>query len=57
MLAQLGEGGLDALIGLAAPLAARSGRELLVTALVDDAGQLVEAARELNERRDGLLRD
>ena len=57
MLAQLGEGGLDALIGLAAPLAARSGRELLVTALVDHAGQLVEAARELNERRDGLLRD
>ena len=57
MVAQLGEGSLDALVGLAAPLAACSARELLITALVDDAGQLVEAARELNERRDALLRE
>jgi DNA-binding SARP family transcriptional activator len=57
MLAQLGEGGFDSLIGLAAPLAARSGRELLVTALVADASRLGEAARALNERREALLRD
>jgi DNA-binding SARP family transcriptional activator len=57
MVAQLGDGSLDALVGLAAPLAARSRRELLVTALVDDAERLVEAARELNERRDALVRD
>ena len=57
MVAQLGQGSFDALIGLAAPLAARSGRELLVTVLVDDADRLGEAARQLNERRDELLRD
>ena len=57
MLAQLGEAGFDGLIGLAAPLAAGSGRELLVTALVEEAGRLGEAARSLNERREALLRD
>ena len=57
MLAQLGDAAFDGLIALAAPLAARSGRELLVTALVEDAGRLGEAARALNERRETLLRD
>jgi DNA-binding SARP family transcriptional activator len=57
MVAQLGDSALDALIGLAGPLAARSDRELLVTALVDDAGRLGEAARALNERREELTRD
>ena len=57
MVAQLGAEALDALIGLAAPLAARSNRELLVTALVEDAGSLGAAARALNARRDELLRD
>ena len=57
MVAQLGEEALDALIGLAAPLASRSGRELLVTSLADDAGHLGAAARALNARRDELLRD
>ena len=57
MLAQLGEAGFDGLIGLAAPLAAGSGRELLVTALVEEPGRLGEAARSLNERREALLRD
>jgi DNA-binding SARP family transcriptional activator len=57
MLAQLGEAGFDGLIALAAPLAARSGRELLVTAIVEDPGRLGEAARSLNDRRETLLRD
>ena len=57
MVAQLGDEALDALIALAAPLAARSDRELLVTALVDDAGRLGAAARALNARREELLRD
>jgi DNA-binding SARP family transcriptional activator len=57
MLAQLGEAGFDGLIELAAPLAANSGRELLVTALVDDPGRLAEASRSLNRRRETLLRD
>jgi DNA-binding SARP family transcriptional activator len=57
MLAQLGDAGFDDLIGLAAPLAAGSGRELLVTALVEDGDRLGEAARSLNERREALLRD
>ena len=57
MVAQLGDAPLDSLIGLAGPLAARSDRELLVTALVGDAGRLGEAARALNERREELLRD
>ena len=57
MVAQLGDSTLDALLGLAGPLAARSDRELLVTALVGDAGRLGEAARTLNERREELVRD
>jgi DNA-binding SARP family transcriptional activator len=57
MVAQLGDAPLDSLIGLAGPLAARSDRELLVTALVGDAGSLGEAARALNERREELLRE
>ena len=57
MVAQLADAPLDSLIGLAGPLAARSDRELLVTALVGDAGSLGEAARALNERREELLRD
>jgi DNA-binding SARP family transcriptional activator len=57
MVAQLGAEALDALIELAAPLAARSDRELLVTAVVEDAGSLGAAARALNARRDELLRD
>ena len=57
MVAQLGDAPLDALIALAGPLAARSDRELLVTALVEDAGRLGAAARTLNERREELMRD
>jgi DNA-binding SARP family transcriptional activator len=57
MVAQLGEEALDALIGLAAPLASCSDRELLVTALVADGGRLGTAARALNARREELLRD
>jgi DNA-binding SARP family transcriptional activator len=57
MVAQLGRDALDALIELAAPLAARSERELLVTTLVDDATGLAEVSRELNERREALLRN
>ena len=58
MVAQLGDEGLDALIGLAAPLASRSDRELLVTALVDDAGRLGAAARGAQRAsRRALLRD
>jgi DNA-binding SARP family transcriptional activator len=57
MVAQLGDSALDALLGLAGPLAARSDRELIVTALVGDAGRLGEAARTLNERREELMRD
>jgi DNA-binding SARP family transcriptional activator len=57
MVAQLGGAAIDALIGLAAPLAARSDRELIVTALVDDPARLGEAARVLNERRDALVRE
>ena len=56
MVTQLGDEALDALIELAAPLASRSDRELIVTALVDDAGRLGAAARALNARRDELLR-
>jgi DNA-binding SARP family transcriptional activator len=57
MVAQLGDAALDALVGLAGPLAARSDRELLVTALVGEAGRLGEAARMLNERRGELIRE
>ena len=57
MVAQLGGARSTRSSSWPAPLAARSGRELLVTRLVDDAAGLADAARELNERREELLRD
>ena len=57
MVARLADEGIDALVTLAVPLAAAGGRELLLTTLVGDAGRLAAAARELNERRDVLVRD
>ena len=45
---------LDALVALAVPLAAQPPRELLLSLLVSDAGDLGEATRQLEERRVSL---
>jgi DNA-binding SARP family transcriptional activator len=44
---------IDALVGLAEPLAARGGHELLIAALVDDATQVSAAAARLHTVRAG----
>jgi DNA-binding SARP family transcriptional activator len=48
-------GVLDAALVLAAPLAARPPREVILALLVADAGDLTQATRALHERRDRLV--
>lgn len=46
---------LDDLLAIAAPLARRPARELILTRLLDDGGELAATTAELAERRDALV--
>jgi DNA-binding SARP family transcriptional activator len=55
LVAPLAANGVEVLAGLAAPLAERSGRELILAVLVRDHSELAHTARTLNATRDDLL--
>jgi DNA-binding SARP family transcriptional activator len=57
LVAAQSEATLDALLGLAEPLASRSGRELIILVLVGDDRSLGDATRLAHDRRDALARD
>jgi DNA-binding SARP family transcriptional activator len=55
MATSLGDGGIAAVTALAAAAAAASGRELIVTRLVERSDELAEAASGMNDLRDRLV--
>jgi DNA-binding SARP family transcriptional activator len=57
LIAAQSEATLDALLALAAPLGARSGRELIMLVLAGEDRSLADATRLAHDRRDALAQD